>query len=241
MDRAGLAVNVANIENDNERAGGYWQFANAPTFWRTYNTATTTVTEMGYGDTDNAVGFRYTTALNASQTMRAICATVKSEGGGDLLNMSGLPFSASNGATTKTVSTTLIPILSVQLKTTFGAGANRALVVPTDLGLINDNPIYWEVRVNPTLTGGSFASVSADSVCNFDTAGTAVSGGRVIASGYSGAAAQGRQATTSNLTGKIPLSVNYAGTTGDIVTICAIRVGTSNSATGAALSWKEIR
>lgn len=241
LDRGGLAVPVATMENDNERATGYWQMANAPIFWRVYNTATNTVVELGYGDTYNAVGFRFTSALDDTQTARAVCCTVKSEGGGDLLDLSGLPFAASNGATTKAVSTTLIPLLSIQLKTTFNSLPNRGLVIPTSYSFVNDYPIYYQLLLNATLTNASFASVDANSLCNFDVAATAVTGGRVLSSGYAGAGGQRASGTEKGLTSKIPLSVNYAGTTGDILTVCAVRVGAQNAATGAAIEWREVR
>jgi hypothetical protein len=215
--------------------------ANAPVYWRVYNTATESVTEFGYGGALNAVGFRFRCPINAGHKARAICTTVKSEGGGDLFNIAGLPFTASNGATTKAVSTTLIPLLSIQLKTTFGAGTNRGLVLPDNFSFLNDNPIYYEIRRNPTLTNASFNSVDANSLCNFDVAATAVTGGTVIASGYASAGSVRGASTDKGLTNKLPLSVDYAGTTADILTICAIRVGTSNSATGVALEWRELR
>lgn len=241
LDRAGIAVPVKVIENDNARASGYWQLANAPTFWRIYNTATATVTEFGYGDASNAIGFRFTSALNATQTARAICTTVKSEGGGDLMDMPGFPFAASNGATTRTVAATMLPVLSIQIKTTFGTVPNRGLVVPISTSVLTDNPIYWEWRLNPTLTGASFTSVDANSITNFDVAATVVTGGRIIASGYSSAGGNKLASTDHGLTDKVPLSVNYAGTVGDILSFCAVRVGSSSASMGVALDWKEIR
>ena len=188
-----------------------------------------------------AIGFRFRAPIDASHYARAICATVKSEGGGGLLDLDGFPFAAGNGATTKTVSTTLIPLASIQLKTTFNSLANRGLVLPQAYSFVTDQPIYYEIRINPTLTGASFASVDANSIVNVDVAATAVTGGRVIASGYVGAGGQRAGGTEKGITSKIPLSVDYAGTTGDILTICAIRAGAQNAAAGASIEWREIR
>jgi hypothetical protein len=241
LDRAGMAMPVHVIENDNIRAGGYWQLASAPMFWRVYNTASNTIVEFGYGDSLNAIGFRFTSALNATQTCRAICTTVKSEGGGDLQEMTGLPFSASNGATTKAVADTLIPVMSIQLKTTLGGVPNRGLVIPQFANIFTDNPIYYQWLINPTLTGASFASVNANSIVNLDVAASAITGGRVISSGYASTGSNKLASTAHGLTEKDPLSVNYAGTTGDILTLAAVRVGVSSAAVGAAIDWKEIR
>lgn len=243
IDTAGVAIQVAEIKNDSERATGYWQFANLPTFWRNYNTTDATVTEIGYGDTDNAIGFRYSSALDASQTCRAICVTVKSEGGGDLLNMPGFPFGWSNGATLKTVSNTLVPVLSIQVKPEFSTSdtVNRGLVLPTALSFQTDQPIYYEILLNASLTGPSWISSSTDSIVNYDVTASAVSGGRKIGCGYAGSGGTRAAATQTGFTGKVPLCVNYAGAVGDTLTVAAIRTAVSNASSGAALEWKEIR
>ena len=241
LDRDGLVMPLGEINNDNRRATAYWQSPSLPICFDTFNTATESVTEFRYGDEANAVGFRYRRPLNAAHTARAICATVKSEGGGGLLDLDGFPFAAANGATTKTVSTTLIPLLSAQLKTTFSSLPNRGLVLPQAYSITTDQPLYYEICINPTLTNANFASVDAQSLCNFDTAATAVTGGRVISSGYIGAGGQRAGGQEKGITSKIPLSVNYAGDVGDIITIAAVRVGPTNASAGVSLEWREIR
>jgi len=241
LDRGGLAEVIAVLTNDNIRAMGYWQSANLPIYWRVYNTAQNTITEMGYGDEANGIGIQFVSALNATQKMVAICATVKSEGGGTLEQMAGIPFTAGNAALQKTVSSTLIPLFSIRVKTLFNGVINRGLVLPSVLEFLNDNPIYWEIRVNPALTGAAFASVSANSITEIDIAATTVVGGHVIASGYAGAGGSKAGASTKSLTDKIPLSLNALGTVGDILTVCAIRVGTVNATSGGIINLKEIR
>jgi hypothetical protein len=241
IDANGSALELTSIRNDDQRATGYWQTANQPVYWRQYNTADYTYTELGYGDLNNAIGFRYRVPVSSTQTMRAICATVKSEGGGNLSELTGIRFAASNGTTKKTVSTTLIPVISIQVKATLNTYPVKAIVVPNDFELTNDNPIYYEWRVNPTLTGASFTSVDANSITNFDVTASAVSGGRVIRSGYFGSGGAGsRNSTTKALTSRIPLGVSWAGV-GDILTLCAIRDGATNSSVGASLNFEEIR
>lgn len=220
IDRSGVATLVHEMHNDNLRAGPYWQNASLPPYWKIENTGI---------------------AL-ATHRMLAICCTVKSEGGANLGDIPGFPFSATNGATPKTASTSLIPVLSIQLKTTFGGVSNRGLVIPTDLQMIGTNPAHYQLLVNPTLTGAAFASVNADSLCNLDTSATVIAGGRLIQAGYIGGGSGGVRGLSSiGLTGRIPLSVNALGTVGDILTVAAIRVGSSDSAVNAAINWKEVR
>jgi hypothetical protein len=241
LDIGGVAHAIAAISNDNIRAAGYWQLAEQPTYWRQYNTATYSYTEMGYGDEANAIGLRYRVPVTASQSMRAICATVKSEGGGDLHEIAGAKFSASNGVTARTVSTTYVPVLSIQLKSTFNTFVNNGIVFPDSFSISNDNALYYEVRINPSLTGGSFASVSADSLCNVNVSSTAVSGGRVVFADYAASAQAGvKSSGKSGIIDKIPLSVSALGV-GDILSICCIRNANNNSLTQCALNWTEVR
>jgi hypothetical protein len=241
LDRDGLVLSLGEIVNDNLRATAYWQNPNLPICFDTYNTATESITEFRYGDAANAIGFRYRVPVNATHYSRAICATVKSEGGGSLLELDGFPFAAANGATTKAVGATLIPLLSIQVKTTFNSIANRGIVLPQAYSFSTDQPLYYTITINPTLTNPTFNSVDLQSLCNFDVAATAITGGRVISSGYIGAGGQRAGGHEKGITSKIPLSLNYAGDAGDILTISAIRVGGQNAAAGCAVEWRELR
>ena len=88
--QGGIPINVYEVTNDNIRNSGYWQRPTLPIFWRVYNDATYSYTEIGYGSENNAIGFRFKVAKNASHTAKAICSTVKSEGG-LLVRIEGLP------------------------------------------------------------------------------------------------------------------------------------------------------
>ena len=222
LNMDGEAVLVHEIHNDNRRVGPYWQTGSLPPYWSVEN--------MGIA---TAVG-----------RVLAICVTVKSEGGLDLLDLPGYPFAKANGETLITVSTSLIPLLSIQIKTTFNSLPNRGLVMPTALGFVADNVIHYHIILNPTtLTGAAFTSVDNYSLCNFDVTASAVAGGRIIDEGYAGGSlAVGRLVSNERgITGKNPLSINAAGTVGDILTIAAVRVGSVNAMSGASLVWKEIR
>lgn len=243
IDRSGIAVPLAQIANDNKRDTGYWQTANQPVYFRQYNTALYTYTEIGYGDENNAIGFRYRVPVTAAQTMTAICATVKSEGGGDLSDLTGARFTASNGVTKRNVTSTTVflPVLSIQVKSTLNTYPVKAIVFPRDFEISNDNPVYYEWRVNGTLTGAVFTSVDANSITNYDVTATGITGGRVIRSGYAGTGgSSSRNVSGGGLTSKIPLGVNAAGV-GDILTLCMVKDGVSNSAVGASLNFEDIR
>jgi hypothetical protein len=241
LDTDGLVNELGEITNDNLRETAYWQNPNLPICFDVYNTDTHSITEFRYGDSLNAVGFRFKVARNASHYARAICATVKSEGGGELLELAGFPFSAGNDETLKTVSTTRIPLASVRIATTFNSITNRGLILPQAYSFVTDNPIHYQIVVNPTLTNPSWVAVDGNSHAELDVSATAVTGGRVIASGYFGAGGQRAGGAEKGITSKIPLSVDYTGTVGDIITVNAIRVSAQNATAGAALEWRETR
>lgn len=219
LDRGGIAVLVHTIENDNLRVGPYWQIATLPPYWSIENL-----------DVANDVC-----------RILAICVTVKSEGAPDQIDLPGFSFTASRAASLKAVSTTLIPVLSLRLKSTFNTLPNHGLAIPIGLQIQANNPLYWVIVKNPTtLTGAAFGSVHADSLCEFDIAATVIAGGRNIASGY--AAAGNNRATNSDhgISGRGDISINAAGVS-DVLTVAMIRTGTSDSDVGASLNFKEIR
>jgi len=171
------------------------------------------------------------TAAAASTTDLLLEATtVISEGG---YNPAGFVRSISNGTTTKTVSSTLIPLLSLRLKS-----ANiRASILPTSTALwVTDNAdIQWQVLLNTTLTGASFASVGANSIAESDTSATALSGGELIASGYTGNA----QTFFQNFNSRLRLGATIGGTS-DILTIAAVRIATTDATVLSQLEFQEI-
>ena len=239
FSREGEPVAAHGISNDNIRTTGYWQRPTLPVCWRIYNDSGNTISEIMYGDESDGIGFRYTITANAGASMRAICGTVKSEGGGRVQDLLGYPFSYGMGTTSTTVGNTLIPVLSLRMADTFNGVSNRGLAVPTLFDLQIDNPIYYEILYRPTLTGASFESVDANfSAMEYDTSATAVSGGIVVDSGY---ASTGKNiaASVEGFLGRTIMSLGRL--TPDILTFAAIRTTNTSADTSVAMKWKELR
>lgn len=240
MVRNGIPVKVKEIVNDNIRNTGYWQMASLPVYWRIYNDATNTYMEMGYGDENNGVGFRYTITANASAAMKAICATVKSEGGDRIFEMAGYNRSIDLGVTSKTVSTSLIPIISIRPRATFNSLPNLALAIPTDIFVEMDNPVRLVLTHDGALTGASWSNVDInESIVEYDTSATAISNGHILWTDYA--------STSKNIPASIEgtlgrtLLWNRKGTESGIVTLSAIRTSATNAELFAGFRWKEIR
>ena len=237
--RDGVITPVHSITNDNTREGGYWQHANHPPSFRIYNDATHTYMEIAYGDTNNGVGFMYRVPVNASATMRAICVTVKSEGGVPLFDMPGYNRSTDLYVTSKTISNTDTPILSIRPSATFGGVPNRGLYIPDGFQIITDQGLYYEILFNATLTGASWTNVDAtNSGMEQDIAATAVSGGVKVASGY---LTDARDDTNVNgILGKTLLFLGRTGTPRSL-TIAGRRTTGTDASVFAGVQWREIR
>lgn len=217
LDRGGVGVLVHEVVNDNLRVGPYWQLASLPVYWSVENTGT------------------------AADTCRvlAVCSTVKSEGGADLEDLPGFPFTTSTSSTVE-VSTTLIPIISIQLQTTFNSLTYRPLVWPETVEVYSaDQPVKVIIVLNGSLTNASFASVNSNSGVYADVAATAITGGTHIDTFFVAGSNRGNS-NRNEIAGRTPLSV-YNGPTGDKLTVAAIRAGGVNANILAAIDWREIR
>lgn len=240
MVRNGAAVQVGEITNDNVRNTGYWQLPSLPVYWRLYNDATYTYMEVGYGDENNAVGFRYKITANASATMSAICATVKSEGGYPLAEMPGFSFGFDDLVGTTTVSTTLVPLFSIRVQSSFNSLTNLGIALPKSFTIETDNPILVRVRSNTTLTGASWTNVDSNSIVEYDRSATAVSGGETVYSGYFASSGKNNATSLQGVLGRAVLWDRQSSETG-ILTLIARRTGATDAAVLSSLNWEEIR
>jgi hypothetical protein len=238
----GIPEMILDKYNDNIISTGYWQSPTLPYYWRIYNDATYTYMENGYGDTENGLAIRYRITKNASATMKAICATVKSEGGLGIFDMAGMRRSVDNGTTPITgISTTLVPILSISPHSTFSSLPNRGLYIPDSYQITSDNAIRYAIILKGTLTGASFTQVNAThSGMAYDVSATAITGGIRVDSGYLTSTGGATRNAKEGLLGKTILALGRTGTS-DILTICAQKTGATNASCGGMFGWREIR
>lgn len=174
-----------------------------------------------------------------SVSLVQICSTVVTEQGA--IDDSGFyTHSASNGVTSISV-TTRRNVLSIRPKTTINSIKNRARIeienIEITVGAAN---IYWELVYNGTIGGTpAYNTAGANSAIEFDVAGTTVTGGEIIASGYCMAGA----GTVRGLSGKqissqYPLSLDIDGANpSNISLVCTSFSGTAT--VSAAINVKE--
>lgn len=237
--RRGKYVEALDVANDNLRATGYWQSPSLPAYWRVYNTASYTYAEMGYGDTENGLGLMYRMPLTADATVRAICATVKSEGGTPLFDLPGYQRSTLV-QTAKTVSTTLVPILSIRPAATYNSIANRGLYIPDGFEITANNPLAYVLLWRPTLTDADWTAVDAtNSGMEYDVTASAVTGGVRLLTGYF-ASGRNSMSKDAGLLGRTLLRLRRTGVS-DILTLAGIRTDSSDASTRSAFNWRELR
>ena len=237
----GLPIQVAEINNDNVRDSGFWQLPDLPPSYRLYNTATETIAEIGYCNDENGIGFRFRVPSNATATMKAICCTVKSEGGQNLSDIAGIPRTIDIGTTTKTVSNTIIPLLSIRPKSTFKGFDNLTTILPKSISISTNNSIKLVVLHQGTLTGASWVDVDANqSTVEYDISATAIANGHSMFSDYIETTSKNAGTSEQGFLGKTVLW-NRKGTQTGVITIAAIRTTNSNADVLASIIWEEIR
>jgi hypothetical protein len=126
----------------------------------------------------------------SASTFKQICSTVISEGGYALVGLQqsvGTPITA---ARTLTTAGTFYPVVSLRLKPT-RLDAIAILTAISILGAGNNETFRWEVRAAGVTTGGSWTDAGANSSVEYNLTGTAYTGGRILAAGYTSSSNQG--------------------------------------------------
>lgn len=116
-----------------------------------------------------------TGATDGSRTMKQICSTVISEGGYE----KKVILQTARTATAATVSTTLVPLLSLRLD----SSRLDSVVIADGYNVLplSSSSTTFEIQLvkNATLTGPSWTQTSSDNV-EFDVSATAITGGAVV-------------------------------------------------------------
>ena len=124
-----------------------------------------------------------------SSTLKQICSSVISEGGYQLFGTQqavGTPIDSPIELTTDGI---YYPVVSIRLK----QGRLDAVVILTALSIlaISNANYNWQMRTGSTSSGGTWVSAGDDSAVEYKINGTSVTGGRILASGYTSASNQG--------------------------------------------------
>jgi hypothetical protein len=197
-------------------------------------------TYMTTGSLPLRLEIKNTGTTTSNSTMKQVCSSVISEGGYELNGLQQAVSTPVDAPVDLTNANTYYNLISLRLKST----RLDAIVILSALSLlgITNNAIYnWQVRASATTTGGSWVSAGTDSAVEYKLDSATVSGGRVLASGF----------TTSTTQSSIPVDIlkealfkfqlerdGLAGTPYELSLCCA--TNTSGADIYASLDWEEI-
>ena len=208
------------FHNDNKNTVPYMTTASLPLRYEIKNTGITT----------------------SNSTMKQICSTVISEGGYELYGSQQATQTPVDTPVDLTNAGTYYTLISLRLKTT----PNRldAVVILTALSLlgITNNAVYnWQIRATGTTSGGTWVSAGDNSSVEYKIDGGTISGGRILASGF----------TTSSTQSSVPVDIlkealfkfqlerNALSGTPYEITLCAASQ-TAGADIYASMDWEEI-
>lgn len=175
----------------------------------------------------------------STTTLIKFCSAVVAEGGAP--EEPGNPFAVGRGVTPLGV-TTRRPILSIRPSPTFQSIVNRGHVTFNQLEVLaTTNNCLWELVKGGTLTGASWGTVDAtNSIVDYDTAATAITGGVVIDRGWSIAGLGATSGVGQQNALPVEIFNDFAGTTPESLSIvCTAFTGTSN--VNSLIRWLEQR
>jgi hypothetical protein len=181
-----------------------------------------------------------TTASNS--TLKQICSSVISEGGYELSGLQQAVHTPITAPVSLTTAGTYYPIISIRLKTT----PNRldAIIILTALSLlgITNNCFYnWQLRASATTSGGTWVSAGVDSAVEYKINGTGITGGRILASGFTAASNQSASPIDILKEALFKFQLERDGLDGTPyeLTLCAA-ASTNGGSIYASVDWEEI-
>jgi hypothetical protein len=184
-----------------------------------------------------------TGVTTSTSTLKQVCSSVMSEGGYELRGLQqGIETPVTSPVDLPTPAGIYYPVISIRLKTT----PNRldAIVILTAislLGVTNNANYNWQVRASATTTGGIWVSAGVDSAVEYKIDGGAVSGGRVLASGFLNSTQQSSVPVDILKEALFKFQLERDGLSGipyELTLVCATSIAGADIL--AAMDWEEI-
>lgn len=182
------------------------------------------------------------TATSSSSTLKQICSTVISEGGYKLNGLQQAVGTSIVAPKDLGSAATRTPVVTLRLK----ADRSDAVVILTAVSLLpsNSNANYrWELVASAVSSGGTGTWISSevDSSVEYKLDATAVTGGRILAAGYTQGSNQGSNPVDllKNALFKFQLERDsFNGTNYELALVCSS--DTSSADIFGSLDWEEV-
>jgi len=176
----------------------------------------------------------------SASTLKQICTTVISEGGYELRGSQQSVGTAITAPKALTVAGTYYPVVSLQLKTS-RLDAIAILTAISILGSGNNEVYSWRVVATGTVAGGTWVSAGDSSSVEYNLTGTGITGGRVLASGYTSASNQGSPSIDILKEALFAFQLERDGLTGTPYTLSVAVAGANASQlVYASMDWEEV-
>jgi hypothetical protein len=180
-------------------------------------------------------------ATSSSSVLKQVCSTVISEGGYELRGLQqsvGTPITAPKALAT---AGTLYPVVTIRLKSTRLDG----IVILTALSIMGTGTgIYnWQVIASGVTSGGSGTWVSAGSAScvEYKLDATAITGGRILASGFLTSNAQGSTSIDILKEALFKFQLERDSFTGEAYELTlAVTASTDTELVYGSMDWEEI-
>jgi len=190
-----------------------------------------TAPSMGRASLPVRLEITNTAATGSASALKHYVHAVQTEGRDESL---GVVRAVDMGSSSVTITGTRTPVLSIRAK----SSDPFVTIIPISVSSLsqNGNDFLWEIVIGGVLTGAAFASISAASLTERDLAATVLTGGEVVASGYTSSQAQ---AVIGGLRTALVAGVLLDGTR-EPVTVALTKSGTGNPKCFVALTYKEL-
>ncbi len=176
----------------------------------------------------------YNTGITSGpSTLRQICSTVLSEGGYEPREQL---FCTLGPITGTTIGGTLVPLCTIRLNSSRLDAI--AIVKQIDVATgTNNDVVQWQLVLNGTLTGATYAATTDSTNVQIDTDASAISGGRVINTGFSQFGSANTPIDSSIFEAHI--GRNSFTKTSDTLSLCVVAIS-SNPKVYWSLAWAEL-
>lgn len=180
----------------------------------------------------------FNTAVSAGGSISQSNVAVISDGGFED-DPSAFGFSINTGTTLASI-TTPVPILSIRPALLLNGFSNRSFITLRDFGVFSlGQVIQYQLVWNGVLSGASFASVDPVSGVEYDVSATAITGGRVVDSGFIAAFSKDVAFSADKFPFRLPFTLDITGTVQDVYTLVASGVNGSSAMVGGSFKWQE--
>lgn len=181
-----------------------------------------------------------TGTTSANSTLKQVCSTVISEGGYELRGKQNAIGTLITSPKALATAGTLYPVVSIRLKSTY----LDAIAIPTAVSLLgqgNGINFNWKIVAGATITTGAWTSPGSDSAVEYTIAGTAMSGGRTLASGFINSSNQGSPALDILKEALFQFQLERNGLTGVASTFTlAVTSDTNTQTCFGSVDWEEV-